>query len=223
MIDLGSNADVDMGAGASYSKIFSVPVELEAGYYTLSTGNRRSDGAVMAGLTTFRVEAGEQTDVELRILPVMERVELAGHVALPLAFTPEGAMSPGDISLPRQGYTAIAVVEADKEPTNHLLRDMGSIKDELERLGVPLYIVFKDKDNLQKFSPSDFRPFPAVIRWGHDSDGKLLQRLAEGLQLRDTGNLPLVVLVNDKGEVAFVSRGYRVGLGTQIMNVMNRK
>ena len=223
VIDLGSNADVDMGAGASYSKIFAAPVELEAGYYTLSTGNRRSDGAVMAGLTTFRVEAGEQTDVELRILPVMERVELAGHVALPLVFTPEGAMSPGDISLPRQGYTAIAVVEADKEPTNHLLRDMGSIKDELERLGVPLYIVFKDKDNLQKFSPSDFRPFPAVIRWGHDSDGKLLQRLAEGLQLRDTGNLPLVVLVNDKGEVAFMSRGYRVGLGTQIMNVMNRK
>lgn len=132
-------------------------------------------------------------------------------------------MSPGDISLPRQGYTAIAVVEADKEPTNHLLRDMGSIKDELERLGVPLYVVFKDKDNLQKFRPSDFRPFPAVIRWGYDCDGKLLQRLAEGLQLPDTGNLPLVVLVNDKGEVAFMSRGYRVGLGTQIMNVMNRK
>ena len=33
MIDLGSNADVDMGAGASYSKIFATPVELEAGYY----------------------------------------------------------------------------------------------------------------------------------------------------------------------------------------------
>lgn len=172
---------------------------------------------------SFSVEADKQTDMELQIRPVEERTESVGKVALPLLFVPEGAESPTKITLPREGYTAIAIVEADKEPTNHLLRDMGNMKEDFDRLGVPLYFVFRDKDNLHKFNPSDFRPFPSGIRWGYDRDGLLLGQLAENLQFRDTGALPLVVLLNGKGEVAFVSRGYRVGLGTQIMNVMSRK
>ena len=39
-IDLGSNAAVDMGVGASYEMIFTKPVILEEGDYLLSTGNR---------------------------------------------------------------------------------------------------------------------------------------------------------------------------------------
>ena len=222
-IDLGSNAAVDMGAGASYSQIFAAPVLLEAGDYVLSTGNRRGDGAVFAGMTSFRVEADGQTGMELRVRPVEERTEIVGKVRLPLSFVPEGAGSPVKITLPREGYTAIAIVEAEKEPTNHLLRDMGSMKEEFDRLGLPLYFVFQDKDNSHKFHRSDFRPFPSGVCWGYDHDGVLLGQLAEDLQFRDTSTLPLVVLLNGDGEVAFVSRGYRVGLGTQIMNVMSRK
>lgn len=222
-IDLGSNAAVDMGAGASYSRIFAAPVLLEAGDYVLSTGNRRGDGAVLAGMASFRVEAGGRTDVELRLRPVEERAEVVGKVRLPLPFVPEGGESPVTIALPREGYAAVAIVEADKEPTNHLLRDMGSMKEDFDRLGLPLYLVFRDKDNLHKFHRPDFRPFPSCTRWGHDRDGVLLGRLAGDLQFRDTGALPLVVVLNGAGEVAFVSRGYRVGLGTQVMNVMGRK
>lgn len=222
-IDLGSNAAVDMGAGASYDKIFATPVLLEAGDYVLSTGNRRGDGAVLAGMTFFRVEADGQTGMELRVRPVEERTEIVGKVRLPLSFVPESAEFPVKITFPREGYTAIAIVEAEKEPTNHLLRDMGSMKEEFDRLGLPLYFVFRDKDNSRKFHRSDFRPFPSGVCWGYDHDGVLLGQLAGDLQFRDTSTLPLVVLLNGDGEVAFVSRGYRVGLGTQIMNVMSRK
>ena len=54
-------------------------------------------------------------------------------------------------------------------------------------------------------------------------DGRLLKGLAEGLCLTNTESLPLIVLLNAKGEVVFVSQGYRVGLGTQIMNIISRK
>ena len=114
-------------------------------------------------------------------------------------------------------------MEADKEPTNHLLRDMSGMKDDFDRLGIPLYFVFRDPENRKKFNQADFRPFPSVIMWGTDQGGKLHQQLSRDLQLQNAENLPLVVLLNAEGDVVFISQGYRVGLGTQIMNVMNRK
>ena len=222
-IDLGSNAAVDMGVGASYKTIFTKPVTLEEGDYLLSTGNRRSDGAVLADLVSFQVEAGKLTNIDMLIRPCVEKMEILGVVPTALSIVPEGKTKPEAIRLPEKGYTAIALIEANKEPTNHLLRDMSGMKDDFENLGVPLYFVFKDADHQAKFNRADFRAFPSVMRWGTDLDGRLLKGLAEGLRLTNTESLPLIVLLNAKGEVVFVSQGYRVGLGTQIMNIISRK
>ena len=222
-IDLGSNAAVDMGVGASYKTIFTKPVTLEEGDYLLSTGNRRSDGAVLADLVSFQVEAGKLTNIDMLIRPCVEKMEILGVVPTALSIVPEGKTKPEAIRLPEKGYTAIALIEANKEPTNHLLRDMSGMKDDFENLGVPLYFVFKDADHQAKFNRADFRVFPSVMQWGTDLDGRLLKGLAEGLRLTNTESLPLIVLLNAKGEVVFVSQGYRVGLGTQIMNIISRK
>lgn len=222
-IDLGSNAAVDMGVGASYKTIFTKPVTLEEGDYLLSTGNRRSDGAVLADLVSFQVEAGKLTNIDMLIRPCVEKMEILGVVPTALSIVPEGKTKPEAIRLPEKGYMAIALIEANKEPTNHLLRDMSGMKDDFENLGVPLYFVFKDADHQAKFNRADFRVFPSVMQWGTDLDGRLLKGLAEGLCLTNTESLPLIVLLNAKGEVIFVSQGYRVGLGTQIMNIISRK
>ena len=222
-IDLGSNAAVDMGVGASYEMIFTKPVILEEGDYLLSTGNRRSDGAILADLVSFQVEAGKLTNIDMLIRPCVEKMEILGVVPTVLSIVPEGKTKPEAIRLPEKGYTAIALIEANKEPTNHLLRDMSGMKDDFENLGVPLYFVFKDADHQAKFNRADFRVFPSVMQWGTDLDGRLLKGLAEGLCLTNTESLPLIVLLNAKGEVVFVSQGYRVGLGTQIMNIISRK
>ena len=222
-IDLGSNAAVDMGVGASYKTIFTKPVTLEEGDYLLSTGNRRSDGAVLADLVSFQVEAGKLTNIDMLIRPCVEKMEILGVVPTALSIVPEGKTKPEAIRLPEKGYMAIALLEANKEPTNHLLRDMSGMKDDFENLGVPLYFVFKDADHQAKFNRADFRVFPSVMQWGTDLDGRLLKGLAEGLCLTNTESLPLIVLLNAKGEVVFVSQGYRVGLGTQIMNIISRK
>ena len=222
-IDLGSNAAVDMGVGASYKTIFTKPVTLEEGDYLLSTGNRRSDGAVLADLVSFQVEAGKLTNIDMLIRPCVEKMEILGVVPTALSIVPEGKTKPEAIRLPEKGYMAIALIEANKEPTNHLLRDMSGMKDDFENLGVPLYFVFKDADHQAKFNRADFRVFPSVMQWGTDLDGRLLKGLAEGLCLTNTESLPLIVLLNAKGEVVFVSQGYRVGLGTQIMSIISRK
>ena len=221
-IDLGSNAAVDMGVGASYKVIFSKPVVLEEGKYVLFTGNRRSDGAVLVSMQSFEIRANERTTLDMKILPCFEETKILGKVSTDLSFLPEGKTVPMKIDLRKEKFTTIALIEADKEPTNHLLRDVSGMKDDFEKLGIPLYVIFKDIDHQAKFKRSDFRIFPAVIRWGADVQGNLLNQLSNELQLSVADNLPLIVILNTKGEVIFISQGYRVGLGTQMMNIIGR-
>ena len=93
-IDLGSNAAVDIGVGASYKTIFTKPVTLEEGDYLLSTGNRRSDGAVLADLVSFQVEAGKLTNIDMLIRPCVEKMEILAVVPKALSIVPEGKTKP---------------------------------------------------------------------------------------------------------------------------------
>lgn len=221
LIDLGSNAEVDMGGGASYSRIFRQPVVLEEGNYVLVTGNRRSDGAVLATVTSFTVKAGKTTRVNMVVRDAAEVLKVLGKVNTELEYRPERSERPEAVKLPEKGYTVLALIGANQEPTNHLVRDMSNMKADFEAKGVPMYFLFADEVQLKKFARHDFKPLPENMMLGCDRDGKISKMLAGQLKLKNAGNLPLIVMVNRKGEVVFLSQGYRVGLGTQIIKFMN--
>ena len=206
-IDLGSDAAVDMGAGASCSRIFARPVELEAGHYVLLTGNRHSSGAVHTRMVPFEVEAGRTTTLRMVVPACPEERRVLGWVTLP----PELA------GLAADGRALLAVVDAGTEPTNHFLRDMAASKADFEAAGAPLRFFFKDEASRARFRAEDFRPFPENLFFGVDADGQLLERLAGELALEAADNLPLVLVVNGRGEVTFLSQGYCVGLGAQAL------
>ncbi len=217
LIDLGSNADVDMGGGAVHSKIFKTPVILEAGDYILVTGNRRSDGAVLTEMSSFTVKPGELARVKMKVRNVTEVMNVLGKVGLPLAYVPEGKKTPEIVKLPRHGYTVVALIAANQEPTNHLVRDMSNMKDDFEAKGIPMYFLFPDEAQMKKFARHDFKPLPENMLLGYDSEGKLLEMVTRCLDLKNADNLPLILMMNKTGEVVFISQGYRVGLGTQII------
>ena len=103
-IDLGSNAAVDMGVGASYENdLHEAGHTLEEGDYLLSTGNRRSDGAILADLVSFQVEAGKLTNIDMLIRPCVEKMEILGVVPTVLSIVPEGKTKPEAIRLPEKG------------------------------------------------------------------------------------------------------------------------
>ena len=220
-VDLGSNSQVDMGGGASYSRIFATPVALEEGDYILTTGNRRSDGSVVSQVKSFQVKAGTVTEIDMNIPDAKEELAVLGIIRMPLEYMPETDEKPYRLELPEIGYTALVFIAANQEPTNHLVRDMSALKTEFEEKGVEMAFLFTGHDQLGRFSRHDFRPLPGVMKLGYDRDGKIRNMLAESLKLKNIENLPLIVMVNRKGEVIFISQGYRIGLGTQILKMMN--
>ena len=220
LIDLGSNSQVDMGGGMNYSAIFKEPVELENGDYILVTGNRKSDGSVLSGITSFRVESGKLTEVDMEIRKVVESLKTLGIIDTKVKYMPEEGPEMKYLPLPVKGYTALALIGANQEPTNHLLRDMSGMKADFEAKGIPMLFLFTDRTQAGKFSRHDFRPLPSNLLLGYDNDGTILQMLETRLKLKNAGNLPLIVMVNAKCEVVFLSQGYRVGLGNQLIKYM---
>lgn len=220
LIDLGSNADVDMGGGASFSHIFRSPIALEEGDYILVTGNRKSDGAVSASILSFAIEAGATTKVEMKVRDAVEKREVLGKINADLHFVVEHSGKTEKIQLPVKGYTVLALTGVNQEPSNHFIRDMSNMKADFEAKGIPMYFLFANEASLQKFARHDFKPLPENMLLGYDLQGRVGKMLAERLQLKNADNLPLIVMVNQQGEVVFISQGYRVGLGTQIIRYM---
>ena len=221
LLDLGSNAQVDMGGGATYSTIFRSPVALEEGSYILVSGNRKSDGSVLSNMLTFQIKAGKCTRVNLVLQEVQETLTVLGDIDTRMKYIPESKEKPVRIELPRKGYTALALIGVNQEPTNHLIRDMSGMKADFEAKGIPMVFLFPDLPQLEKFSRSDFRPLPVNMHIGYDYQGKVAGMLKERLGIKNGDNLPIIVMVNKKGEVVFLSQGYRVGLGNQILRFMN--
>lgn len=217
LIDLGSNADVDMGGGVAYSKIFRSPVVLDAGDYILVTGNRHSDGSVVSEIVSFGVKAGELTRVKMNVRGGAEKVSVLGKVSTPMPYISEKSKIQENMRLPQEGYTVVAWIAANQEPTNHLVRDMSNMKDDFEAKGIPMYFLFPNWTQLQKFARHDFKPLPDNMLLGYDPEGGLQEIVARSLNLKNADNLPLILIVNKAGEVVFISQGYRVGLGTQII------
>ncbi len=223
VIDLGRNAAVDMGGGMAWSGIFRQPVELEAGRYLLTTGNRKSDGSVLSDLAFFDIREGKQTVVGMDIRDAYEELKVLGRVDREISFVPEGGKEERLVALPADRYTALALIGVNQEPTNHLIRDMSALKEDFENRNIPLTFLFAGAEQLRQFDRKEFRPLPATLQLGYDREGQVARMLEQALTLKGMDNLPLLLVLNRKGEVVFLSRGYRIGLGNQILRFMDMK
>lgn len=210
--DLGSSAEGDMGPGMRLNSIFASPVKLEAGTYLLTTGNRKSDGSVKCQLKMFEIKADDTTAFSFE-LPAME------ETFTPLATIPQLA---GYLPLPDNNYTAVAIISSSNEPTNHMIRDISAMAGDFERYPVEFSFLLRNDTELKQFVLGNKRPLPKNLTLKVDKGQKVESLITSALAAaglmpaEGEAQLPLLVMVNKKGEVVYFSSGYRIGTGYQI-------
>lgn len=210
--DLGSSAEGDMGPGMRLNSIFASPVKLEAGTYLLTTGNRKSDGSVKCQLKMFEIKEDDTTAFSFE-LPAME------ETFTPLATIPQLA---GYLPLPDNNYTAVAIISSSNEPTNHMIRDISAMAGDFERYPVEFSFLLRNDTELKQFVLGNKRPLPKNLTLKVDKGQKVESLITSALAAaglmpaEGEAQLPLLVMVNKKGEVVYFSSGYRIGTGYQI-------
>ena len=214
--------DVDMGGGATWSNLLKNGARLDTGYYMMVTGTRMASGAVLANVTFFTIEEGKTTTVDLVMRESKDQVQVIGNFNSESTYLPIGTSEPQSIlQTCGRGYYVVAVLGAGQEPTNHALRDIAALSGEFEKWGRKMVLLFPSEKQYKKFRPSEFPGLPSTITYGIDVDGAIQKQIAESMKLPNSTILPMFIIGDTFNRVVFVSQGYTIGLGEQLMKVIH--
>lgn len=75
---------------------------------------------------------------------------------------------------------------------------------------------FPNEAQYKKFRPDEFPGLPSTIIYGIDTSG-IAAQIAEAMKLRHKETLPVFIIADTFNRVVFVSQGYTIGLGEQLM------
>lgn len=235
--------EVDMGGGATWSNLLKNGTELDAGYYMLVTGTRMASGAVLSKVTFFNVEPGKTTTVDLVMREGKDQVQVIGNFNSESLYRPliskeedhsdssscgtaQGEAQGSDASQSLlqtcgRGYFIVGVLGVGQEPTNHALRDIAALSGEFEKWNRKIVLLFPSEEQYKKFRPSEFGKLPSTITYGIDINNSIQKQIAESMKLSNQTILPMFIIADTFNRVVFVSQGYTIGLGEQLMKVIH--
>jgi len=101
----------------------------------------------------------------------------------------------------------VAYLDGGSEPTTHAMQEISILKDEFEKWGGEIVFYFKDENDFSNFKSKNFNNLPKYIV--HDINGNI-----------PSENLPVFMILNDEDAKVFEAKGYQIGLGEQLLNVL---
>ena len=128
--ETGKTSLCTVGEDSDHNPWYSIfPLELEEGYYLLTSGTRMADGSVLSHNEFFMVRAGETTRVPLVMRKAEEGISVLGTMD-------------ADRFLPQtgRGYYLLAVLGERDEPSVHARRQLEVLSPVLKEWGRPVLL-----------------------------------------------------------------------------------
>lgn len=198
---------------------FPVELELEEGYYMLSTGNRYSDGEVLSHLVFFNLKQGETTEQELTIKPLVPRqAETYGTIADDTGIKIDDK-TVNLKSMAKDKPLVLCFIDPNREPTKHTLKEFGAMRDTYENWGGNILMVVSQEKLTEPFSAAKWN-LPKQTIVATDSNG-LMEKILSDTKQEYNDNPPLIFIVDAEGRLTFRSDGYRIGTAELIYKELN--
>jgi hypothetical protein len=221
-LNFESEAQADMGQGDTWSHLLKNPLPVDEGHYILVTGTRMAKGNVLARLLSFSLVAGQTTEVEMRMRENKEEIQVIGSVDAEATFRlAESGRATSILSTTGRGYFVLALLGARQEPTNHALRDIAAFSKEFEAWNRSMVLLFPSEKDWKNFDAEEFATLPATVTYGVDAEHNISGMLVSAMHLTDL-SLPIFVIADTFGRVVFVSQGYNLGLGEQMLQKIHK-
>ena len=215
--------EVDMGGGATWSNLLKNGAQLDAGNYVLSSGTRMASGSVLNRLVFFTIEPGKTTNVELVMRESKDDIQVIGSFnSENIYITADTKEETSLLSTTGRGYYVVAILGARQEPTNHAMRDIAAVKEQLESWGRKMVLLFPDEEGLSKFDTKEFGDLPNTIVYGVDKNHAIQNEMVAAMKLAHANTLPIFLIADTFNRVVFVSQGYTIGLGEQLMQIIHK-
>lgn len=208
--------------GAGVSELKSEGLELDAGQYMLLSGQRMADGSVLAHGEVFAVAPDSVTRLPLTIRQDPAGVQVIGSLNAENIYHDLATDSDRSIlSTTGRGYYVLGIIKPSDEPSAHALNDISALRDEFERWGGSVMVMFADADAASRFDFTAFANLPSTVTFGIDNNSVSLNELMSSLNLSNA-SMPIFVVADSFNRVVFVSQGYTIGLGDKIADVISK-
>ena len=197
------------------------PVALEVGQYALITGNRLEDGSVLSQMTFFSIGKGKLTTVPVELRKQLGEIKPSGKLNLEqlnIEKTGDGKVITLS-SLTAGKHSVLVLLDPDKEPSKHILNDLGPYVDHFNKWGGQFVFAMPAEKAAQAGVLKTYK-LPAKTESGIDKESNILAAISAiyGEGLRD--KLPLVLFCDETGNVYLFSSGYKIGMGEQLLKVI---
>lgn len=198
------------------------PLELEIGQYSLVTGNRLEDGSVLSKMTFFTIEKGKLTTVPVELRKESGELKPSGKLdfnTLNLQRTSDGKLV-SLLAVMDGRYSVLVVLDPDREPSKHILNDLGPYIGHFNKWGGQFVIAMPAEKAGQAGVLKTYH-LPARLESGIDQNDQILKAISAiyGAGLKD--KLPLVLFCDAVGNVYLYSSGYKIGIGEQLLKVIS--
>ena len=215
--------EVDMGGGTTFDNLLRKGTPIDAGGYLMVSGTRLASGSVLAHMQFFTVAPHDTTRTHLVMRQATDDVQVIGNFDSESRYIDaKTGQEKSILSTTGRGYFVVAVLGVGQEPTNHALRDISAVKEQFEKWGQKMVFLFTDRDQYQKYMQRDeFKSLPSTVNYGIDKDGKILSQIRSAMKL-DASTLPVFIIADTFNRVVFVSQGYTIGLGEQMMGIIHK-
>ena len=84
-----------------------------------------------------------------------------------------------------------------------------------------MVMLFPDEKQLASFHPDEFPALPETITYGVDRDNSIRRMIMENMELK-SDDLPIFIIADTFNRVVFLSQGYTIGLGEQLMKTIHK-
>lgn len=202
------------------STSFSKGMEVEAGYYLLTTGQRMADGSVLAHVSGFNVNPNSETTQKLSLRQDEDAVSVIGSFNSEARYTSIDGQDLSILQTTGRGYFVVGLLGVGQEPTNHALKDIALRRQELEAWGRTLLLLFPSRQDYEKYMKDPIAGLPSNVVFGIDESSAITSEIRQGMKLSEQTPLPYILIGDTFNRVVFENHGYTIGLGDQLVKVI---
>ncbi|MCX6306907.1 MAG: transglutaminase-like domain-containing protein [Bacteroidetes bacterium] len=193
--------------GSPLVQTYPCNLDIPVGPCLMVTGNRLTNGTVLTKLRVFEVKSG---------VPVTQTIDLRKN-QLPLL--EYGRISPALFSHKLAPGMVLAWIDPDKEPSKHFVADLRQKQGEFGQWKGTFVMIFPSEAQMKSFVKAEAAALPKTISYTFQS--AFTVKLPDIKLSRGTPkNMPVVMYLNSAGVINYLSEGYRIGIGDELLSLM---
>ncbi len=195
---------------------FPEKISLDTGFYRITTGNRQPDGSVLSQLIFFNIKPGKVVNIDVKQRSNALEHKVVAHLNPNAEIFNDNKKA---CTLTADKPLVALWINPGSEPSKHLVEDINKYAKDFEKSDITILLITDKKP--EQLDRRYFGHLPSTAKFRIDGTFSVLKSLSQSAKQDLTNSLPVVAVVESSGDVIFIKTGYTIGIGEELLKIIN--